>query len=187
EVTPQTFEEVKPDVIILAAGASPDIPDIPGARGSNVASPLDVLTGVRETGEQVVVVGGGLIGCETAEFLASRGKKVTITSRQRRIGHDIGSTTRWGMVQRMRKLGIGVEPNMTAQEITERGVRFQRDGESHFLEADTVVLAGGMRANRELAQALEGKVADLYIIGDCIEPRRIGEAMAEGFLAANKI
>ncbi|MEE8472139.1 MAG: FAD-dependent oxidoreductase, partial [Dehalococcoidia bacterium] len=187
EVTAQTVAEAKPDVVILAAGASPDFPDIPGVGGSNVASPLDVLNGVTGTGERVVVVGGGLIGCEAAEFLATKGKKVTITSRQPRIGHDIGSTTRWGVMLRMKKLGIVVEANMTAQEITAEGVRFQREGESRFLEADTVVLAGGMKANRGLVGALEGKVADLHVIGDCVEPRRIGEAMKEGFLAGNKI
>ncbi len=187
EVTPQTVAEAKPDVVILAAGASPVIPDIPGVGGSNVAPPLDVLGSVTGTGERVVVVGGGLIGCEAAEFLASKGKKVTITSRQPRIGHDIGSTTRWGVMLRMRKLGVVVEANMTAQEVTAEGVRFQREGETCFLEADTVILAGGMKANRELVGALDGKVADIRVIGDCVEPRRIGEAMKEGFLAGNKI
>ena len=187
EVTGRTVEEAKPDVVIIATGAIPIVPDIPGAKGKNVATAIDVLIGHQEVGENVVIVGGGMVGCETAEFLAEKGKKVTILEMLGRIGADIGRTTRWVTMGRLRSLGVRMERNAKVEEITESGVMVSRDGGTEFFAADNVVLAVGMESNRQLARQLEGKVKALHVIGDSGEPGKVTEAIESALRVAREI
>jgi len=187
EVDLKIIEEGKPDVVVLATGATPIIPDIPGARGKNVVTAVEALTGQKELGEIVMVVGGGMVGCETAEFLAQEGKKVSIVEMLPRIGNDIVATNRPFTLARLRKAGIRMDTNAKVAEITNKGVRVSRDGVSDFLEGDTVVLAVGFTANKELVQELEGRVAASYSIGDCVEARMMREAVEEGFCLGMEI
>jgi len=187
EVTLESIEKVKPDAVIVATGATPIIPDIPGATGSNVATAIDVLTGRKETGQNVIIIGGGSAGCETAEFLIQKGKKVTILEMLDRIGNDFERSYRWVIMLRLREAQVRMETDAKAEEITERGVGVSRKGETEFFEGDSVVLAMGMKADNSLAGKLEGKVAKLYTIGDCAEPHRILEAIHSGFRVAREI
>jgi len=180
EVTVKVVAEIAPDAVIMAAGASHIIPDIPGKAGNNVATATDVLTGKREVGEKVVIIGGGRIGCETAEFLAGQGKKVTILEILDRIGNDFERTNRWVVMQRLRQAQIGLETRVEVTEITQTGVRINRDGESHFIEADSIVMAAGMKPENRLAEELKNRVPVVYIIGDCSQPRGIAEAVQDG-------
>jgi 2,4-dienoyl-CoA reductase-like NADH-dependent reductase (Old Yellow Enzyme family)/thioredoxin reductase len=187
EVTVKTVEKLKPDVVIVATGAAPKMPDSPGVGRKKVATAIDVLTGRREVGERVAIVGGGLVGCETAEFLAEKDKKVTILEMLDRIGADIGRTTRWVTMGRLRSLGVRMERNAKVEEITDKGVRATRNGGSEFFEADSVVLAVGMEPNRELARKLEGKVEALYVIGDSAQPGKITEAIESALRVAREV
>jgi NADPH-dependent 2,4-dienoyl-CoA reductase/sulfur reductase-like enzyme len=187
QATPELIEQSKPDVVIVATGASAIVPDIPGVKGNNVASALDVLTDDKVTGGKVVIIGGGMIGCETAEFLAEKGKKITILEMLGRIGNDITPSDRWVIMQRLRNAGIRMEARIKAEEITDKGVRASRDNSSEFFEGDTVVLAIGLKSNDELFRKLQGKVPALYSIGDCIEPRRVAEAVESGLKVAREI
>jgi len=181
EITSQTVEAMAPDVVIIATGATPIIPDIPGVKGKNVVMALDVLTDRQRVGEHIIVVGGGLIGCETAEFLAEKGKKVTILEMLGRIGADIGPTTRWVTIARLRALGVRMERNAKVEEITENGVRANKDGSSEFFQGDSVVLAVGMKPNQQLAQELSANVTNLHVIGDSSQPGKIVDAIESGF------
>ncbi len=187
EVHLDTIEEVKPDVVVMATGATPIIPDIPGARGNNVVTAVEVLTGQKEVGGTVIVIGGGMVGCETAEFLARQGKKVSIVEMLPRIGNDIVATNRPFTLARLRKFSIRMDTNARVEEISGKGVVVSRDGSSDFLEGDTAVLAVGFAANKELAPKLEGRIAPLYSVGDCVEARMIREAIEEGFRVGMEI
>jgi 2,4-dienoyl-CoA reductase (NADPH2) len=187
EVTPEMVEKEKPDVVILATGAAPLTPDIPGVRQDNVVTAVDVLTRRKEVGEAAVIIGGGMVGCETAELLAGLGRRVTIVEMLPKIGSDYGATYRHVVISRLKEAGIGIETNATVEEITDRGVRAKRDGASEFFPGNTVVLAVGFTPNKELGERLRGKVPTLYSIGDCVEPRRIREAIEEGFCLGREI
>jgi 2,4-dienoyl-CoA reductase (NADPH2) len=187
EFTLETLERDKPDVVIVATGSMPFIPDIDGLENSNVVGFRDVLTGTREVGDKVLVVGGGLVGCELAEFLHAKGKQVTVLEMLPRIGHDIGVTNRFATMIRLREADIRMRANTRVVRITERGVEAIQDGASEFFEGDTVVLATGMMSNDKLARQLEGKVRSLYIIGDCVKPHRIEDAIESGFRIASQI
>jgi 2,4-dienoyl-CoA reductase (NADPH2) len=182
-----TLERDKPEAVILATGSVPLVPKIAGVENSNVVGFTDILTGDREVGDMIIIIGGGLVGCETAEFLHAKGKQVTILEMLPRIGDDIGVTNRFAIMGRLREAGIKMLANTKAARITEKGVEATRDGVTEFFEGDTVVLATGLKAKNELAKKLEHKVGLLYSIGDCAEPHRIVEAIENGFRIAAQI
>jgi len=206
----------KPDAIVIATGATPIRPPIPGIEGGNVVYAPDVLTGQVETGARVVVVGGGAIGVETALFLAKRGavepdaalyliskgavdaefavdlttrgsKKVTILEMLGRIGADIGVTTRWAVLQELRQHNVEMLTKAKVERITKSGAVYTQNGEERLAEADTVVIAVGAQSDNRLAEALKGVHPEVYAIGDCVEPRKILEAIHEGAEVARKI
>lgn len=181
QVTAQSIEQTKPDIVILATGSSPLIPDISGVERSNVVTALDVLTGKKRVGDTVVIIGGGMVGCEVAEFLVETGKKVTILEMLARIGQDIGAIARWRVIQRLSEAGVRMETRTKAEEITEEGVLTRREGLPQMFTADTVVLAAGMVPNNGLIQELQDKIPVVHLVGDSLEPRKIEEAMEEGF------
>lgn len=177
----------EPDTVIVATGASPIIPNIPGVEKPKVITAPDALRQPTAVGERVIVIGGGLVGCETAELLAQKGKKVTILEMLGRIANDVGIMTRRFLLRRLREAGIRMETDIKVEEITDEGVKAVRNDKPASFAGDTVVLALGMRANKELADELRGKVRELYLIGDCAEPRRITQAIGEGFETAWKV
>jgi len=177
----------KPDVVIVATGVKPFSPDIPGAKGDNVVTATEVLTGTAKVGKKVVVIGGSLVGCETAEFLAGKGKKLTVLRRGPRIADDVPPASRWVLIRRLRKADVAMETNLEYEEITIHGVKATRNGTPVFFSADTVVLATGSLPNKELALRLEKKVPEIHVIGDCVEPRNIKEAIEEGFSVGSRV
>lgn len=179
EATAETVGREKAEAVIVAAGASPIIPNMAGVNGQNVVTALDVLAGKSGAGERVVIVGGGQVGVETADFLAEQGKKVTILEMLDKIGPDLGVTVRWIVMKRIAEKGIKSFSGARVQEITSKGVTYEKDGASQFLEADTVVLAVGARAEKKLTQELESKV-EVYAVGDCVQARKALDAIYEG-------
>jgi len=187
EITVKDVENGKPDAAVVATGAKPLIPPIPGAQGRNVATAIDVLTGKRTVPRSAVIIGGGSLGCETAEFLAEKGRKVTVLEMLPRMGNDIDLWNRWVILDRMSASGIQMEPNTKAQEITDKGVGAATEGKPRFFPCDTVVLAAGAKEDNALALALEGKGLALYKVGDCLKPQKVKQAVEDGFNAGLKI
>lgn len=187
EVTAGFVEEFKPDAVILAVGAVPIIPEMSKARTDNVMTALEVLSGIKAVGQEVIVIGGGLVGGETAEFLARRGKKVTLLEMTDAIGNDVGPTIRKVFLRRVKEAGVIVETKTKAIEITKGGVHCVRNEKPEFYPGATIVLAMGMKANNELAKELEGKIAEVYSVGDCVEPKKIAQAIESGFRLGMRI
>jgi len=181
------IEEENPDAVVVATGATSIIPDIPGVGRDNVIAATDVLAGNKSPAGTVIIVGGGMIGCEAAEFLAGKGKKVTIIEMLPRIATDLTPSDRWVVKRRLREAGVGMETEAKVVGIEEGGVRIDRGGRSEFFQGDSIVLAVGLKADRELAETLKGRVSELHLAGDCAEARLIGDALREGFFAARLI
>jgi NADPH-dependent 2,4-dienoyl-CoA reductase/sulfur reductase-like enzyme len=187
EATPALLES-KPDAVICAAGVTPLIPDIPGIQRSNVVTAVEVLAGRAEVGHRVVVLGGEVVGCETAEFLVDQGKEVTITRRGTELATKILPGLREFLLTRLSLKGVNILTGVKYQEITDNGlVLTTREGESRLIEADTIVLAAGARPNRESGEKLKGKIPEVYFAGDCVQPRDMADALAEGWQVALKI
>jgi 2,4-dienoyl-CoA reductase-like NADH-dependent reductase (Old Yellow Enzyme family)/thioredoxin reductase len=178
-------DEVKPDVVILATGAENTVPRISGVENPRVATAVDVLAGKADVGQKVAVIGAELVGCETAEFLADAGRQVTVMRRGDEVATKVNPTNREHLLARLAAKGIAVLTGVRYQEITDHGVVIAtREGETRTIAADTVVLAAGSSVNDELYRNLEGKVAELCRVGDCVEPRDILSAVTEGYFTA---
>lgn len=188
EVTAKTIEEMKPHAVVVATGSIPVIPEVPGVKAENVATAVDLLLGKAKVGEKVAIVGGGFVGCETALHLAQMGKKVTIIEMLSALALDVGLIERMALLKLLAENGVSWSTKMKLDEITkECAVAVSKDGQRQGFEADSVVLAVGMKANDRLYEELQGKVPVLYKIGDAHEPRRILNAVHEGDFVAGEI
>lgn len=183
EVSEREVLDRQPDAVVVAAGSTALTLDVPGAQASHVVHAADVLAGKADTGERVVIVGGGQTGLETAEFLVEKGKKVTVVEMLPEVGADMEFITKVFLLERLARSGVTILASRKVDAITERGV--QAGGE--LLRTDTVVVAVGLKPNRGLAEVLKGKVPELYEIGDCVKPRRLLDAIHEGAGASRAI
>lgn len=181
--THEVVAQLKPDVVILAAGGMPIVPAIPGTSRGNVVTAWDVLNG-KETGNRVVVVGGGMVGCETADFLAEKGKKVTVVEMLPAIAQDMGFIRRGLLLDRFAEYPVEVKTDTEIREIVADGV-ITGDGEK--ITADTVVLALGVIASRELEISLSSKSWVLYCVGDCDTPGNIMTGIHRAFHLARQL
>jgi len=195
EVTPALVDELKPDVVIIATGGYPVIPNIPGVDKEKVVTSEDVLTGKVVRGDNIVVLGGGMIGCEVADFLADRGDyidvqrtAVTIVEMMQNISLDMPSHPRTLLIQRLRAKEVKVITSAKVKEIFDDGVLIIKDDDEETIRGmDTIVLAMGTKSVNELINKIKDKVAEVYVIGDAKEPRNALKAIAEGSEIARKI
>jgi 2,4-dienoyl-CoA reductase-like NADH-dependent reductase (Old Yellow Enzyme family)/thioredoxin reductase len=176
-------DEEKPDLVIIATGATPNKPQISGIDGENVVYAEDVLLGKVSAKQKVVIAGGGMVGCETATYLASLGRQVTIVEMLPVIASDEEFTRRLLLLKEIEERHIEVFTDSKIIDINASGVKIEKNQETFNIDADTVVLALGMTPNNVLVKELEGKVP-LKVIGDAVESRNALEATREGFLAA---
>lgn len=188
EVTSELIQDMKPDAVIIATGSSPIIPEIPGIEKEKVAVANDVLLGKRETGHSVVVLGGGVIGCEIALYLAQKGKKVTIVEISDSVVSDMYVANRMHLLKLLNNAEVKILTDITLREITNEGIVISdKGGRRSILSADSVVLAVGMKPKGELMADLKDKVSQVYTVGDCVEPRKVINAIWEGFRIARLI
>ncbi len=185
EVTPEEVLERKPDAVVVATGSLPIIPDIPGIDNKNVVTAWDVLKG-KEVGEDVLVVGGGLVGVETAFFLSKRLKKIVLIEMLDDIGRDAGPLNRVRLKEALDGTDIDIRCKTELIGIGEGWVTLRGGAGEFTLPVETVVLALGTKAQNSVLEALEGKVHELYGIGDCITPRKMIDAIHEAYDVASK-
>jgi len=179
-VTVEMVKQEKPDAVIVATGATPAGLNVSGQSAQNLVQANDVILGKVQPGERVVVIGGRYLGMEIADQLAGEGKKVSLVTR-RAIGRGIERNVYLTLRNRLIEKGVHLFANCPVVEIRERGIYIVFDNDLLFLEADTVVLAVGVKPENELGKKLKGLVKELYQIGDCVEPRDVMFAIREGF------
>jgi 2,4-dienoyl-CoA reductase-like NADH-dependent reductase (Old Yellow Enzyme family)/thioredoxin reductase len=180
EATHESVRQLRPEAVVVATGATPIVPDIPGIDSDKVFSALQVLGGEVDVGGRVAVIGGDLVGCEVAEFLVQQGRSVTVMRRGPQIAARMESSRRYGMIERLTYKGVRLLAGVTYKRITADGIEVGLpDGKDETILADSVVLAAGARSRSELHRVLSGEVPT-YVAGDAIEPRGIREAIHEG-------
>ena len=186
-VSAAMVRQAKPDAVIVATGAAPVGLDVPGSDGANVVLATDVLTGNAKVGQEVVVVGGRMVGLDSALYLAEHGKSVAVLTRSQ-IGRDIGHNFKLSLMEALIKHKVRFYPDSTVDSITPKGVNANwRSGKPpavdsvfFFLPCDTVVLATGARSVNGLVAELAGVVPEVYTIGDSAKVRDVFEAMHDG-------
>jgi 2,4-dienoyl-CoA reductase-like NADH-dependent reductase (Old Yellow Enzyme family)/thioredoxin reductase len=199
EANIRLIEREKPDAVILATGATPFIPDFcysDTARAvtpKNVVTAFDVLSGAVSVGNRVAIIGGDLVGCETADFLAEAGKKVTITKSALfwRDGPDIGAS--YGMVlkplvlKRLADKHVEMIPGVIYERVNGNGLVIKKDGKATTIEAETIVIAAGLTPETKLHDELKAGSIECYMAGDCANPSDILNAMHQGYFVAMEI
>jgi 2,4-dienoyl-CoA reductase-like NADH-dependent reductase (Old Yellow Enzyme family)/thioredoxin reductase len=188
KVTPALIKRLKPDVVVIATGATHCIPNIPGADGDNVATASDILLGKKKVGEEAVIIGGGVVGSELAWFLAEQGKKVTIVEMLGAVAMDMNMFSRLYLLDKLGELGVNMAVDTTARKITNKGVvAIDAEGKKQVIEADTVMLAAGFKCNNPLEKKLKSMVLEVYAIGDCVKPGKIEGAISAAWRVALQI
>jgi len=206
----------KPDTLILATGARPLEPPIPGMDLPHVVGAWDVLEDKVGTGKHVAIIGGGAVGVETALFLAEKGtvpaetikfllvnkaeppealfdmatrgcKKICLIEMTNRIGKDIGKSTRWGMMQDLRRFNVETVTAAKVLQITETGIEIEKDGKINVLNFDTVVVAAGAVSYNPLAQISKKLGIDHRVVGDALKVGTAFDAVHGGYEAAVSI
>jgi 2,4-dienoyl-CoA reductase (NADPH2) len=139
-------------------------------------------------GKRVVIAGGAIHGCETAEFLIKRGRRVTIVHTESELGAGIPVEDLMRFLPWLDKKGIPRYTGARYEEVTENGlVITTREGEKKTLAADTILVTLPYLPNNEIAQSLEGKAPEVYNIGSCREPGLVVNAIADGAKVGHKI
>lgn len=179
-VSQDVVDAVKPDVLIIAVGAHPFYLPIPGAQGRNVVAGSDLL-GHEQAGKNVVVIGGGLVGCEEALQLAQKGYHVTIVEMQEELAPDCGRMHRLGLLHEVEQSErIDIRTGLRCTAITEQAVTaVDADGSEFSFPSDWVVMAAGMRPNSDTAAELRALVPETYVIGDCESAATVLKAVRE--------
>jgi 2,4-dienoyl-CoA reductase-like NADH-dependent reductase (Old Yellow Enzyme family)/thioredoxin reductase len=186
KVTEELISAEKPDVLIVATGSLPIKPNIPGIKGTNVVDARDVLRGTSKARGPVIVVGGGLVGCGVAEWLAQKGQEVKIIEMQTEIASDMFFNEKTTMFDRWKNLDIKVLTGKKLTGVTSTGVTVEEDGKTEQIAGETVVLAMGSAPDKDFA-GMKDKVSEFFMIGDCVKPRKIMEAVYEGSKVACQI
>jgi 2,4-dienoyl-CoA reductase-like NADH-dependent reductase (Old Yellow Enzyme family)/thioredoxin reductase len=224
KATPELVVQLKPDVLVLASGATRRNPDIPGINGRQVINgdemrqmleghleenifqkltwgrravlyPGRALLGplfkpdlIRRLarlwmplGRKIVILGGGMIGCELAAFLAESGRKVTILEASDQIAPEMALPHKWLILDKLEKHKAEIICEVRCEGITRKNVSFlAKDGTRRAVEADNVIVATGTEPDKEIAAAFQGKAPEVYIAGDCGKLCYIKDSMADG-------
>ena len=185
-LTQALLKELHPDAVILAIGSHPLLPPIPGLDGPNVVQAMDAYAPDIPLGQRIVVLGGGLVGCETAVHLWKQGKTVELVEMRGELAPDAYRLHK----HRLRELvaeHVQAHVNTRCLAVTPEGVQVEdSDGNQHLIPGDTVVAALGMQANDTTALEELVRQAGLpcYKIGDCVKARKIYDAVEEGYTTA---
>ncbi|MDE2345813.1 MAG: FAD-dependent oxidoreductase [Gammaproteobacteria bacterium] len=176
-------EREKPFALVVATGAQPVRPNIPGVNDMHVITARDVLEGRSTAYGTVLVAGGGCSGAQTAEFLARAGHSVTLIEAEGDIAADAPLDDRTLLLGRLRALKINILSHTRLLSIESQQVHLAVDGENTQMTFDTVVLCLGARSQNRLEQDVLGLVPHVFTVGDAVRPRKVTEAVIEGALA----
>ncbi|MBN1367258.1 MAG: FAD-dependent oxidoreductase, partial [Dehalococcoidales bacterium] len=187
--TPELIAENKPDALVLAVGAEPAKPNIPGLDGAMPV--LDAYKTESKIGKNVVMLGGGLAGCETAVHLADKGHNVTIVEMLTTLASEIGGMpydALMNQIEKRKNITVRLEAKCVA--VTPDGVKVECGaGAPELIKGDTVIYSLGMSARKTEVEKLKEAAgqATVFEVGDCVRGARVFEAVREGYMAAMKI
>lgn len=178
-----------PDALIVATGGDPIVPRIAGVDRAHVHTAESVLAGeVELVGERVVVVGGGMTGCETAAWIASKGNTVSVVEMRPEVCVGVMPINRFEILEELKKWNVEIRTGQCLAEIRYGSVlvKAQPSDPVEEIAATVVVLALGVRPSNGLFAELSQRFPKARLIGDAVAARRISEAVAEGHRAARR-
>ena len=178
----EELDSLKPDVVIVATGAKPIIPTIEGLE--NPLTGEDVLLGKKEIGHNVLVIGGGMVGLECAEFLVEKGHEITIVEMLEDVARDMDPISKKLTLAKLNSSGVKILTDTKVSRFEGKMTFIVKTGkvEEELLgEFDSVVVSVGTSPVNDMAEALENKGFEVKVIGDAQKPRQVYDAIREGF------
>jgi NADPH-dependent 2,4-dienoyl-CoA reductase/sulfur reductase-like enzyme len=186
EVTPDIITTFRPDVLIVAVGALPLQLELPGIHLPHVRSAEECLRDRASLGHKVAIVGGGMVGIEVADVLVESGREVTIVEQLESITDKMGSLME-DLTLRLCSKGVHIYVNTRVRAVTHQGLIVERLGKSEALAVENIVIAAGYRPHLDIMKGIDVTGIEYHEIGDCVQPRTILEAVAEGYRAGSAI
>lgn len=185
EATEGLIEALQPDAILVATGAKPIIPHIPGIDGENVMYATDAYYHSEKLGKKIVIIGGGLVGCEVGAHLANTGHEVEVVEMGSELAPEDNPFHHCGMMAYWSERPIHGTVNTTVTRIASDGVYGEdKDGKEVFFEADTVLYCVGMKEDTSVTEEMQKYCYDVVAIGDCFKSGRIVDAVGMGYHSA---
>jgi 2,4-dienoyl-CoA reductase-like NADH-dependent reductase (Old Yellow Enzyme family)/thioredoxin reductase len=187
EATPEMIEEIAPFALIVAAGSSIIVPKIHGLIENGALGAKDVEEHPEKVGEKIVVIGGGLTGCETGLHYAEIGRKVVVVEMTGDVAVQANHITKPMIMETFERLSdkISFMVNTRCTEVTDKGVYVESPSGREFIEADTVIYSVGLKARTDMVEAFEKCGIPFYRpIGDCSEVANVRKAIYKGYHAA---
>ncbi len=188
-ITPELINEIRPDEVIIAIGAAPMSLNIPGGDLPKVSNSHDVLSGKAEAKGKVVVVGGGLVGLEVAEYLHGKTDEITVVEMLDKVAKDIGPLRNICIMENLYVSGIKTITNAKCIEIKENAVIIDRMGNLEEIACDSVIISIGAKARNfdSISSYCKEHGIPCHVIGDAVRARRALNAVAEANEIARKI
>ena len=187
DITVQFLDDLDVDQVLCAVGANPIVPSQFGIPGENYVLGTKIFDDGVTIGEKVVIMGGGLVGCETALHLAETGHKVTVIEMTQDVAMEAVISHRRAMKVRMAKADNPpvLQTSTKCKEVTKEGViAITPDGETRLFEADTVICALGLRPRTDVVEELRKTRHSFRAIGDCTKAQQVTQAVRAGYDAA---
>jgi 2-enoate reductase len=182
------LRELRPDVAVIATGSVARMQSIPGADRSGVVTCSDLLLGKAKPGKEIVIIGGGLIGSETALWLAKEGARVTILEMLPAIAQDFHMSNRSMLLDLLAKYNVKILTNTMVQAVSKNSVEaIDKLFKTYSFPCDQVALATGQKPSGDLYRLAKGQLAEVYEIGDSTEPRNIHFAIWDGYVVGSSI
>lgn len=183
EVTKELVEKEAPDVLVVAVGAEPIVPPIPGIDNPKVVVANKLSEHNVKIGPKVVVLGGGLVGCEAAVHLAQEGKNVTLIEMQNDVAMDANGRHRPILMDLLAEL-VKIKTGQRGARVTDEGlICVDESGTEETFPADTILCAVGQRSLRGVVNELLDAAPEVVQVGDCVRPQQVTDAVFRGYYA----
>ncbi len=212
----EMIKQKKPDYVIVAEGAEPLKPPISGLEDKKVISSWTVLKDDPPLGEKIAIIGGGAVGLETALFISQKGtltpetlhflfayeaenndrlrelvfkgnKKITIFEMLPKPGADVGKSVKWILLSNLARYGVEIITNAQVSSLEDGNIKFKKEGKEESIQFDNVIIATGSSPVRTISDKIEKTGIPHSIIGDCVKPGKINDAIHSGFFAGLEI
>ncbi len=191
EATPTAIKAGGFDAVIVAAGATPlALEEVSGIDHAKVSTAAEVLHGETTLGQKVAIIGGGIVGTEVGLVVAEQGKEVVFVEMLDAFMNNITFDEAQVYEQRFKELPISILTGKRLELVDDEGIIVVDNlGKRTSIESDSVVLAAGFRPNRSLIDQLNSEIPEIQLLeaGDCVQPRKIFDAIHEGHLAARLV
>lgn len=187
-LTKEIVEQENADVVLVATGSHPNVPAIPGIDSSSTATAADVLAGHVNPGSNVVIIGGGSVGAETADHLSLHGSQVTILEMRDKIAADEAARPRKYLMERLSNENVNIYTETQVLLIKDNAVYIEKNGSPIKLDkVDTIIVAAGSKSYAPLLNELKDCSCDVIAIGDANTVKNGKDNMAEAFREALKL